>query len=153
MQHMAGNTRCIYHISHFGVMILYVLEVFIPKLHPSAFWNRNVSYTKAEEAALANTDTSFLHDSSRLLAPTVNLQLLNGRYKLMVTFQMSKAHTHKWLHQQIDHPPLWSILVCWCGWTQLCNITPGAQQSRLQRFNWVIISLFPHKMVIKGFRE
>lgn len=28
------------------------------------------------------------------LPPTVNLQLLNGCYKLMVTFQMSKAHTN-----------------------------------------------------------
>lgn len=48
---------------------------------------------KAGEATLAHADTSFLQDSSRLRAPAVNLQLLIGCYKLMVTFQMSKAHT------------------------------------------------------------
>lgn len=59
--------------------------------------------TEAEEATLAHTNTSSLHDSSLLLVPTVNLQLLNGRYKLMVTFQMSKAHTNNYISK-------WAIL-------------------------------------------
>lgn len=34
-----------------------------------------------------------------LHAHTVNLQLLNGRYKLMVAFQMSKAHTNDYANK------------------------------------------------------
>lgn len=71
---------------------------------PSLFENfllRSESETcpDAEEAALALRNTSSLHDSARLLAPTVNLQLLNGCYKLMVTFQMSNAHTNNYTNK------------------------------------------------------
>lgn len=65
------------------------------------FLLRSESETRpdAEEAALALRNTSSLHDSARLLAPTVNLQLLNGCYKLMVTFQMSNAHTNDYTNK------------------------------------------------------
>lgn len=52
------------------------------------------------EITLAHTSTSSLHDSSVLLAPAVNLQLLNGCYKLMVTFQMLKAHANNYISVQ-----------------------------------------------------
>lgn len=101
---------------------------------------------------LAHTDTSALHDSARLVAPTLSLQLLKGCYKLMVTFQMSKAHTNDYTNKQaiLQSDLFWATGVGGLG-CATSHLEHSSEAAELGESSCVIMSLI-QKIVINEFK-